>query len=120
MDMNNIKMMVRVRQSHWHCGLTELLPCPWNSSTIAGNTLNIHCLVRWKPEEQPSLISIINVFRFVVISSNCSFLHFSTVEESTLLHFPDRFCTWQYLLFDTVNPAIRECKIFNVELCGSV
>lgn len=112
--------MVRVCQSRWHCRLTELLSCPWNSSTIAWNTLKTHCLVRWKPEEQPSLISVINVFRFVIISSNCSFLHFFTVEESALLHFPDRFCIWQYLMFETINPAIRGCEIFNMELCGSV
>ena len=118
--MNNIEMMVRVCQSHWHCRLTELLSCPWNSFTIALNTLKTHCLVRWKPEKQPSLISIINAFRFVVISSNCSFLHFSAVEESALLHFPDMFCAQQYLLFETVNPAIRGCEIFNMEFCGSV
>jgi len=116
MDMINIKMMVRVCQPHWHCRLTELLSNLWNSSTIASNTLKTLCLVRWKPEERPILISIINVFRFVIISSNSSFFHFSTVEESTLLHFPDRFLTRQYLQFETINPAIRGSEIFNMEL----
>jgi hypothetical protein len=52
--------------------------------------LKTHCLVRWKPDEQPSLIGIINVLRFEpsVILGICSFLYSLTVEDSILLQSP--------------------------------
>jgi hypothetical protein len=49
--------------------------------------LQTQCLVSWKPEEQPSIMSIINVLWPLMIQSNCSFLHFPIIEECTLLQF---------------------------------
>ena len=75
--------MVQVRQSHWHCGLTELPPSPWNSCH--------HCKLQGSIQHSPfsSALQMFCSSKLSIVFSYCSFLHTSTVEGSRLCKFPN-------------------------------